>query len=243
MDSENKSFDSKNGTVTIKLSTLILAVGLTVAVVLMVVFAVLYFSSLSKEKDALTETITQPTVQVTKATDAPTQAPTQAETKAPKKKKKPKATTAPTEGFDSYHVTLYYGTNIYAGPGYNYEYVMTLYEQGVYTIVDECYDTRNRVMWGKLKSGVGWVNLNEEPYDSKTYVPPKTKESFQSYLVTLPAQTPIYAGPSYSYDMVMSLDEQGVFTIVEESYDSGSGMYWGKLKSGVGWIDLSWAIG
>lgn len=239
MDIDNKKAGNNNGPQTVKLSTLFLAIGLTVAVVLMVVFAVLYFSSLNKENDTLPEAVTLPSIHIT---EAPTQAETQAETKAPKKKK-PKATTAPTEGFDSYHVTLYYGTNIYAGPGYNYEYVMTLYEQGVYTIVDECYDTRSRAMWGKLKSGAGWVNLNEGQYNTQVYQPPKTTQKFQSYLVTLPAQTPIYSGPSYNYDFVMSLDEQGVYTIVKETYDGSTGLYWGKLKSGVGWIDLSWAIG
>ncbi len=49
---------------------------------------------------------------------------------------------------------------IYAGPGYQYDCVGDVGIAGVYTIVEECRDSNN-ILWGKLKSGAGWVDLND----------------------------------------------------------------------------------
>jgi uncharacterized protein YgiM (DUF1202 family) len=45
----------------------------------------------------------------------------------------------------------------------------------------------------------------------------------------------IRKGPDANYAIVGAIKDKGVYTIVEES--SG----WGKLKSGAGWISLSYA--
>lgn len=67
----------------------------------------------------------------------------------------------------------------------------------------------------------------------------KNTSSFESYLqkVENPDQ-PIYSGPGYHYDYVDTVRQAGTFTIVEEARDI-DGNLWGKLKSGLGWIDLS----
>jgi N-acetylmuramoyl-L-alanine amidase len=44
----------------------------------------------------------------------------------------------------------------------------------------------------------------------------------------------VRSGPGQSYAIVTQVRENGVFTIIEER--SG----YGKLKSGAGWIDLSY---
>lgn len=49
---------------------------------------------------------------------------------------------------------------IYSGPSYDYDYVGIVEVAGAYTIVDECYDEEGN-LWGKLKSGAGWINLTE----------------------------------------------------------------------------------
>jgi len=49
---------------------------------------------------------------------------------------------------------------IYSGPGYDYGYVTTVKLAGIYTIVEESCDDEGS-LWGKLKSGAGWVNLTE----------------------------------------------------------------------------------
>ncbi|NMB44729.1 MAG: SH3 domain-containing protein [Clostridiales bacterium] len=46
------------------------------------------------------------------------------------------------------------GLNIRSGPGTNYDIVDVIRDQGTYTIVE------TRGEWGKLKSGVGWINLS-----------------------------------------------------------------------------------
>lgn len=48
--------------------------------------------------------------------------------------------------------------SIWNGPGYDYAFVDTVREATVYTIVAEMTDMEGN-LWGKLKSGLGWVDL------------------------------------------------------------------------------------
>ena len=50
--------------------------------------------------------------------------------------------------------------SIYDGPGYDFGFVDTVRQQGTYTIVEEAMDSEGN-LWGRLKSGIGWVNLTE----------------------------------------------------------------------------------
>lgn len=50
--------------------------------------------------------------------------------------------------------------SIYDGPGYDYVFAGTVRERGVYTIVEEAEDWEGN-LWGKLKSGAGWVDLTQ----------------------------------------------------------------------------------
>ena len=43
--------------------------------------------------------------------------------------------------------------NYRKGPGTNYDVIGTITNKGIYTIVEE------KNGWGKLKSGIGWINL------------------------------------------------------------------------------------
>lgn len=47
---------------------------------------------------------------------------------------------------------------VFDGPGYDAGYVATVREAGVYTIVEEVWDEEGN-LWGRLKSGAGWVDL------------------------------------------------------------------------------------
>ena len=51
-------------------------------------------------------------------------------------------------------------TLIYAGPGFLSEAVDLIGEAGIYTIVEEATDADGNV-WGRLKSGLGWVCLTD----------------------------------------------------------------------------------
>lgn len=59
-----------------------------------------------------------------------------------------------------------------------------------------------------------------------------------SYTRSMNALVPIYAGPDYDSGYRQIVGEDGVFTIVEERKDT-QGNLWGRLKSGVGWVDLT----
>jgi len=60
-----------------------------------------------------------------------------------------------------------------------------------------------------------------------------------SYTIALDASLPIFDGPGYDNVYVRTVGEDGVFTIIEEDAD-GEGNVWGKLKSGIGWVDLTY---
>ena len=35
-------------------------------------------------------------------------------------------------------------------------------DNGVYTIIEECYNSSDGVTWGRLKSGIGWISLGSK---------------------------------------------------------------------------------
>lgn len=49
---------------------------------------------------------------------------------------------------------------VFDGPGYDYALVGTVRERGTYTIVEEALDHEGN-LWGRLKSGLGWVDLTQ----------------------------------------------------------------------------------
>lgn len=57
------------------------------------------------------------------------------------------------------------------------------------------------------------------------------------YTTSISGATPIYSKPDSNSSFVQNVGQDGVYTIVEESYDSASNL-WGKLKSGLGWVLL-----
>ena len=56
---------------------------------------------------------------------------------------------------------LYAEDPIYEGPGYDYAVADFFAENGTFTIVEEAWDD-DANLWGKLKSGAGWVFLKSE---------------------------------------------------------------------------------
>ena len=123
--------------------------------------------------------------------------------------------------------------NIRSGPGTSYPVVgrisETVGKKNKYTIVEE------RSGWGRLKSGAGWISLiyakkEDEAAQSSTFIP---------YLVTTTCDVlNIRSGPGTNYPVTGKISEtagmKNSYTIVEER--SG----WGRLKSGAGWIKLSY---
>ena len=58
---------------------------------------------------------------------------------------------------------------IFKGAGYDYGYV-NLLRPGIYTIVEEKRDGEDN-LWGKLKSGMGWIDITKATTVNKTPVP------------------------------------------------------------------------
>ncbi|MBQ2956335.1 MAG: hypothetical protein IJE08_07730, partial [Clostridia bacterium] len=123
-----------------------------------------------------------------------------------------------------YTIKLKASVAIYQGNSVHYGYVKSVGEDGVYTIVEEAYDEYDN-LWGKLKSGAGWVLL-EAAEAAYTYneVP---------YTISLKADEVICERPNSGY--IRDVGEDGVYTIVEEAFDQ-AGNLCGRLKSGAGWV-------
>ena len=118
--------------------------------------------------------------------------------------------------------------NIRKGPGASYSVVGELGKGEAYTIVE----TQNG--WGKLKSGVGWINLSYTQRVSNTTAASSTTSS-TNYMVKVNVYSlNVRKGPSASYPVTTTVKKGDVFTIVKTQNG------WGKLKSGAGWINLTY---
>lgn len=118
--------------------------------------------------------------------------------------------------------------NVRKGPGASYSVCGELGRGEAYTIVQ----TQNG--WGKLKSGVGWINLSYTQRVSNTTTASSVVSS-SSYLVKVTANNlNVRKGPGVSYGVSGTVKKGQVYTIVETKNG------WGKLKSGLGWISLGY---
>ena len=123
--------------------------------------------------------------------------------------------------------------NIRTGPGTQYQSVGVLKKNEAYTIVE----VNSQGTWGKLKSGAGWISLNDK-YVTKVevMVPQPEKAPENKFIIKVKVkELNVRKGPGVDYDVVEKIFEGGAFTIVEKNEDGT----WGKLLSGIGWINIS----
>ena len=101
---------------------------------------------------------------VTEPVPVPTAPPAPAETVAqthPAEETAPPAETEePAAELPYLQRIAYEGQSIFDGPGYDYAFVGTVEKAGTYTIVEEAWDVEDH-LWGRLKSGAGWVDLTD----------------------------------------------------------------------------------
>lgn len=155
----------------------------------------------------------------------------------------PTQSTATNKNFPSVPFTvevLISDLNIRKGAGMNYAVTGKYTGKGVFTIIEVGNG------WGKLKSGAGWIYLENASYVKiGSSVSNETSSStspsaFSSYRVKVTASVlNIRKGAGTNYATVGSIKDKGVYTIVEESDGQGASK-WGKLKSGAGWISLDY---
>ena len=68
---------------------------------------------------------------------------------------------------------------IFSGPSYDYQWLDSIRGGGVYTIVEEAvqyFDSGRSVTWGKLKSGSGWICLDDAVLDTESGPPYRCTE-------------------------------------------------------------------
>lgn len=108
--------------------------------------------------------------------------------------------------------------------------------KGIFTIVE----VKNG--WGRLKSGAGWIYLENPSYCTVQSSGSGGSSSSGSFLVQVSAtDLNIRKGPGTNYRTTGKYTGKGIFTIVETRSGQGSNAGWGKLKSGAGWISLDYA--
>ena len=155
----------------------------------------------------------------------------------------PTQSTATNKNFPSVPFTvevLISDLNIRKGAGMNYAVTGKYTGKGVFTITEVSNG------WGKLKSGAGWIYLENVSYvkigssvSDETFSS-TSPSAFSSYRVKVTASVlNIRKGAGTNYATVGSIKDKGVYTIVEESDGQGASK-WGKLKSGAGWISLDY---
>lgn len=129
-----------------------------------------------------------------------------------------------------YLMKLSADTAIYLGPGENYGFNRYVGEDGVFTIAEERIG-EDGFMWGKLKSGAGWVKLTYAFENAYGY--PETP-----FTVKLPKWVSIFDNAGFDALYRKNIGKDGVYTIVETVFDDENNL-WGRLKSGAGWVNIT----
>lgn len=93
--------------------------------------------------------------------------------------------------------------------------------------------TETKDGWGKLKSGQGWIYLENKKYVEVCGSSNQVTQTSSTRRVHV-AILNIRKGPGFEYEVVSQIRDKGTYTIVEEKDG------WGRLKSGQGWISLSY---
>lgn len=78
--------------------------------------------------------------------------------------------------------------------------------------------------------------LNKKYYEDEPKIEPLNKTSYKVRITASELNVRAYAGTGFK--VTTTIKKGGVYTIVEEK--SVSGVKWGKLKSGAGWISLKY---
>lgn len=115
--------------------------------------------------------------------------------------------------------------NVRAGAGTNNKVVTSIKKGGEYDVWEIQGD------WGRINGG--WINLDYTTYNATK---PVVNNSANYKVKINTASLNVRAGAGTNYKVTTSVKKGQVYTIVEEMNG------WGKLKSGAGWIKLSYTV-
>lgn len=111
--------------------------------------------------------------------------------------------------------------NVRKGPSTSYSIIKTVKKNEVYNVLEE------KNGWGRITDS-GWISLS---YTEKVVV--KTSEYTTGMYKVNVIPLNIRKGPGTNYQVVGTINKNDTFTIVEVQNE-----YWGRLKSGAGWISI-----
>jgi len=92
------------------------------------------------------------------------------------------------------------------------------------------------VFWDEWKEGDICLACQIQNEKETSQKPPEPTNSVP-YITNIAGSVGIYQRPDWNSGFVQYVGASGLYTIVEEAYDS-QGNLWGKLKSGAGWVIL-----
>ncbi len=112
---------------------------------------------------------------------------------------------------------------IYDGPGYEYQVVNEITDGGAYTIVEECISPEG-YLWGKLKSGIGWINLDDTAYSISADAEPEKPIGYEilftvepgSFLASQGVQTGDIVTRVNGVRIYSQADAESVFSTLRE---------------------------
>jgi uncharacterized protein YgiM (DUF1202 family) len=136
----------------------------------------------------------------------------------------------PTPSFEPYTVQVTTDClNIRQGAGTNYAIVGQITDRGIYTIVEE--STGNGAsLWGKLKSGAGWIALDYTTKGGNT--PEPSGYPLGLYVVNTPIGLNVRTGPSTDYEIIKAYTNGTRFDTYEIQGN------WARTPSG--WVCLDY---
>ena len=129
--------------------------------------------------------------------------------------------------------------NVRKAPSLDGEILGTLNSGATAAYLGESATDDRGVAWYKItfKNGAGWISSKYAKIVSSA---PSVSSEFQPYTVKVTSSAlAIRKGPGTDTEKVGSIQDKGIYTIVEEAKGPGA-TKWGKLKSGAGWISLDY---
>ncbi len=134
---------------------------------------------------------------------------------------------------------------IYYGPGYEYGINTYIGEAGIYTVMEQEYDDDGN-LWGRMKSGLGWVVVNDLPKEYLSSVQVTLEFADRSLLQSGDYQIVLRSDSAYANPVSIQAQQQlglcSLWEIVDGNDRLGRQLAtWSGLRKGkrvMAWLDF-----